>query len=193
MWDGIQKHKCVICVINKVDTTKVFERSVYHNYPIMTIREPSTFLELSHIMRLCRRVAETRLKRRREAVHEVMKFFIVKISKREGSRKSDFVTLYPEIGVNRKGEIEYMVAPNKSSNPLAHQVYLEFQLYRYSKTRDQKHLMKAIGVPIYDGRRPQFTIKPPPKWHGKDITDLLAEDIGWLFGPPKKEKSPFEF
>lgn len=188
--EGIKKHKCVVGLINKVDTTKVMERSIYHNYPLMTIYEPTSFYELSHIMRLCRKDAEVKLKRRREVIPEVMKFFIEKISIREGSRKSDFSTLYPEIGVNRKYEIEYMVSPNKSSNPLAYEVYIEFQLYRYSRTKDKKYLMKAIGIPVYD-KRPEPVINMQwPKWKGKDITDLIAEDISWLFGPPKKEKKP---
>ncbi|MEM3714312.1 MAG: hypothetical protein QXF82_05115 [Nitrososphaeria archaeon] len=189
MLGSLQKHKCVVCLINKVYTTKVMERSIYHNYPIMTIYEPSSFYELSHIMKLCRRGAEVRLKRNREVIPEVMKFFIEKISQREGSRKSDFSTLYPEIGVNRRYEVEYMVSPGKD-NPLAYHVYLEFQLYKYSKTKDKKYLMRAMEIPVYD-KRPVPTINWQwPKWKGKDITDLIAEDIGWLFGPPKKEKKP---
>ncbi|MEM3384664.1 MAG: hypothetical protein QXE78_03925, partial [Nitrososphaeria archaeon] len=81
------------------------------------------------------------MKRNREVIPEVMKFFIEKISQREGSRKSDFSTLYPEIGVNRRYEVEYMVSPGKD-NPLAYHVYLEFQLYKYSKTKDKKYLMR---------------------------------------------------
>ncbi|MCX8188336.1 MAG: hypothetical protein N3F64_01325 [Nitrososphaeria archaeon] len=193
MFNSIPKHKCVMCLINKVDTTKVMERGIYHNYPIMTFYEPSSLIELEHIVRLGRKIAEVKLKRRREPIAEVLKFFIEKISRREGSRKSDFSTLYPEIGVNKKGEIEYMVAPNKNINPLAYSVYLEYHLNKYIKTRDQKHLMRVIGVPVYEGRPEPIIKRSWPKWQDKDITDLIAEDISWLFGPPKKEKSPLEF
>ena len=188
----MEKSKCIIYLINKVAETKVTERPVYHNYPLMTFYEPSAFRELEHIARLSRHQAEEILKRRRERIMPVLKFFILKLSQNEGKKKADFTTLYPEIGVNERGEIEYMVAPNKSSSPFAHNVFQEYLLSKYIKTRDQKYLMRLMGVPVYKGRPTPVINWSWPKWKGKDITDLVAEDISWLFGPPKEERPSWE-
>ncbi|MEM4177104.1 MAG: hypothetical protein QXS29_06040 [Nitrososphaeria archaeon] len=184
------KSKCIVYLIKKVAETRVMERSIYHNYPLMVFYEPSCFRELEHIVRLSRKRAEVILTRKREPIPQVMKFFVQRVGRGKGIRKADFVVVFPEIGVNERGEIDYMVAPNKEINPMAYNVYIEYQLSRYIKTRDKKYLMRVMGIPVYD-RRPEPVINMRwPKYHGKDITDLIAEDIGWLFGPPKKEKKP---
>lgn len=145
--------------------------------------------ELETIIRLGRAKAEVILKRKREPIYHVLKFFILRVGRGKGVRKADFVLLYPEIGVNARGEIDYMVAPNKNINPSAYNVYLEYQLGRFIKTREERFLMKAIGMPCYD-KPPEPIIKQQwPKWHGKDITDLVAENVSWLLGPPKEENS----
>jgi hypothetical protein len=187
------KSKCVLYLILKVATTRVMERSIYHNYPLLVFWEPSCLRELETIMRLGRARAEVILKRKREPIYDVLKFFILRVGRGKGIRKADFVLLYPEIGVNARGEIDYMVAPNKNVNPSAYNVYLEYQLNRYIKSREERFLMKAIGMPYYE-KPPEPLIKWQwRKWQGKDITDLVAEDVAWLLGPPKKEKSPLEF
>jgi len=98
------KSKCVLYLILKVATTKVMERPIYHNYPLLVFWEPSCLRELETIMRLGRARAEVILKRMREAIHEVQKFFILRVGRGKGIRKADFVPLYPEIGVNSRGE-----------------------------------------------------------------------------------------
>jgi len=144
------KSKCILYLILKVATTKVMERPIYHNYPLLVFWEPSSLRELETVMKLGRAKAEVILKRKREPIYDVLKFFILRVGRGKGIRKADFVLLYPEIGVNSRDEIDYMVAPNKNVNPSAYNVYLEYQLSRFIKTREERFLMKAIGMPCYD-------------------------------------------
>ena len=57
--------KCIVYLIHKVKTTRVAERPIYHNYPIVTIYEPTDQLELERIMKYARAKAEMILKRRK--------------------------------------------------------------------------------------------------------------------------------
>jgi hypothetical protein len=52
------KSKCVLYLILKVATTRVMERSIYHNYPLLVFWEPSCLREPETIMKLERAKAE---------------------------------------------------------------------------------------------------------------------------------------
>ncbi len=55
----------MVQLIHKVRTTKVSERPIYHNYPILTTYEPMDLLELERIMKYARTQAELIIKRRK--------------------------------------------------------------------------------------------------------------------------------
>ena len=182
--------KCVVYLILKVKTTKVTERSIYYNYPVLVIYEPTDLLELERIMKAARERAELIISRRkRGSIHKVMKFFIQRLGKGKGKHKAEFVVLYPEIGVDENGRIDYIVAPNKNVNPQAYYVYQQFILRKFKESRDQRYLMRVLGFYTLDEPpKPKISLNWP-KWKNGDITNL---PLDYLLGPPKEEKLPWE-
>lgn len=75
------KSKCILHLILKVATTRVMERPIYHNYPLLVFYEPSSLKELQAVVKYGRVKAEEILKRRKEPVHELLKFFILSIGR----------------------------------------------------------------------------------------------------------------
>jgi hypothetical protein len=185
-----RRQKCVVYLIHKVRTTKVAERPIYHNYPILTIYEPADLLELERIMKHARTQAELIIKRRKVgSVKRIMKFFIQRLGKGKGKRKTEFVPLFPEIGVDESGRIDYMVSPDREINPRAYHVCQQFLLKKFRETRDQKYMMRVLGFYAEDEPpKPKINLNWP-KWEGKDITDL---PLGYLMRPPKRERMPWE-
>lgn len=121
--------------------------------------------------------AERILKLRKESIARLTKFFIVE-------EKKPFRTLIDEVVVNERYEIEYFTKPKDER---LRGIYEEWNLYRFRKTKDRKYLLKILGWP-----EPKINLEwPYYTYEGekRDITDL---PLGYLMGPPKRDKAPWE-
>lgn len=178
---GSKPIKAWIKIKLKVKTTRVQARPIYHDYPIICVYMPSDFLGFSRVMRFARVEAERILKRRKETIARLMKFFIVE-------ERKPFRTLIDEVAVNERYEIEYFTKPKDER---LRGIYYEWNLYRFRKTKERKYLLKILGWPE---RRPEPRINLEWPWYTyegekRDITDL---PLGYLTGPPKRDKAPWE-
>ncbi|MEM3403759.1 MAG: hypothetical protein QXJ17_04425 [Nitrososphaeria archaeon] len=157
-------------MINKVYTTKVLERSVYHNYFLMKFREPASLGELEFYLKVGRDRAEVILRRRHETIPSEMKLYALRVGIAKGVHKTELVPYYPEIGVDEGGGITYFVAPDKVVNPIAYHVFEQWLLKRWKATRKEKHLLRLLGFPQKLPPQKKLELKWP-KW-GMDVTEL---------------------